>query len=148
MGVILGGIITSKLGGYNSPPAIKIQVVAGILATCCSIPIPFSDTFAVAGTLLWGVLFFGGFALPQVTGIMISSVTPDQKASANSIANLAYSLFGFMPAPIVYGFVAQWTDTSKENPEQPNQSRWAMGALLYSNVLTTCLLAYGVHMRL
>jgi len=60
--------------------------------------------------LFWGILFFGGFILPPVTGIMLNSVPDTQKASANSVANLTYNMLGYFPAPVIYGFVATFTE--------------------------------------
>lgn len=120
----------------------------GLLSVLCGLPIPFSLSFPVIGVLFWFVLFFGGFILPQVTGIMISSVEDDQKSSANSIANLGYSLFGYMPAPVIYGLIATWTNPDKEHPLLPSKSRWAMGALLYSTVITIGFLFYGIWSKL
>lgn len=78
-GVIVGGIITSSLGGYNTPKAMKLQCIMGVCAVICCLPAPWFHTnssFYYVGMLFWGILFFGGFILPPVTGIMISSV-PD-----------------------------------------------------------------------
>jgi len=99
------------------------------------------------GLLFWGLLFFGGFILPPVTGIMINSVPDSQKASANSIANLCYNLFGYLPAPVVYGFIATFTKTEGP-PGTPNKSRWAMGALLYSTIPTIACLLWGINRKL
>jgi MFS transporter, Spinster family, sphingosine-1-phosphate transporter len=63
-GVIIGGIVTSKLGGYNTPKAMKLQCLMGFLSVICGLPIPFTLSFPVVGTLFWFVLFFGGFILP------------------------------------------------------------------------------------
>lgn len=73
-GVIIGGIITSSFGGYNTPKAMKMQCVVGMGAVMCALPIPFFSDFYYIGMLFWCVLFCGGFILPPVTGIMISSV--------------------------------------------------------------------------
>ena len=40
-GVVVGGIVTSKLGGYNTKKAQKVQCVVSIIAAICAIPIPF-----------------------------------------------------------------------------------------------------------
>lgn len=76
-GVIVGGIITTSFGGYNNPKAMKMQCLMGMGAVICALPIPFFNEFYYVGVLFWGVLFFGGFVLPPVTGIMISSVDSD-----------------------------------------------------------------------
>ena len=59
------------------------------------------------------LLFSGGFILPQATGIMLSSVNEYQRTSANSLANLSYNLFGYAPAPFVYGLISQYTGGEK-----------------------------------
>lgn len=72
----------------------------------CAVPIPFFDEFMIPGALFWLVLFFGGAVLPPVTGIMLNSVNELQRTSANAVANLAYNLLGYLPAPSFYGMVA------------------------------------------
>ena len=141
-GVIVGGIITQSFGGYNTEKAMKMQCLMGACAVICALPIPFFDNFYYVGMLFWGVLFFGGFVLPPVTGIMIDSVKADQRASANSIANLTYNLLGYFPAAQVYGYIAGLTEKYNWN------SKWAMGALLYSTILTIGLLFTGINKKL
>lgn len=112
----------------------------GVCSVLCCLPIPFMDNFYYIGMLFWGLLFFGGFILPPVTGIMINSVGEYQKSSANSVANLCYNLFGYLPAPMLYGIIEQYTGGSK--------SRWAMGFLLYSTIFTISCLLYGINRKL
>ena len=122
----------------------------GVCAVLCCLPIPFfkdKSDFYYIGLLFWGVLFFGGFILPPVTGIMINSVPDDQKASANSIANLCYNLFGYLPGPLIYGFVATFTKT-KGPLGTVNKSRWAMGTLLYSTFFTISCLIWGITRKI
>ena len=136
-GVFVGGIMTSAYGGYNTPKAQKLQCIMGVLAVVCALPIPFMSGFYKVGMLFWGLLFFGGFILPPVTGIMISSVGDFQKSSANSVANLCYNLFGFLPAPQLYGMISTWTGG--------DTSRWPMGFLMYSTIFTITLLIIGIR---
>jgi len=84
----------------------------GLCAVASALPIPWfssKDDFYIVACLFWLLLFFGGFILPPVTGIMINSVGDYQKSSANSIANLWYNLFGYLPAPSIYGMIAAIT---------------------------------------
>jgi len=123
----------------------------GVCAVVCCLPVPFfkgKESFYYVGMLFWGILFFGGFILPPVTGIMINSVPDNQKASANSIANLCYNLFGYLPGPLIYGFVATFTNTVKPGEVGVNKSRWAMGTLLYSTIPTISCLLWGIHKKL
>jgi MFS family permease len=62
------------LGGYQSKKSTYVLNLSGILAAVCAIPIPLLDNFYTIAGLYWGLLFFGGFILPPMTGIMLSSV--------------------------------------------------------------------------
>mmetsp|Transcript_2678 Transcript_2678/g.4509 ORF Transcript_2678/g.4509 Transcript_2678/m.4509 type:complete len:153 (+) Transcript_2678:1409-1867(+) len=131
-GVIIGGIVITNLGGYNSKRSHYCLVCMGLGAVLVCLPAPFIDKVPLFGSLIWLLLFFGGFILPPLTGIMLNSVSENQKTSANSLANLAYNLFGYMPSPLFYGFVSTLAGGE--------ESRWAMGCLLYSTLITMVLL--------
>ena len=109
-GVIAGGIVMQKYGGYTHKSSQKILVIMGYVAIACAFPIPFLNNFFLISALFWGLLFCGGFILPPATGIMISSVGIFQRSQANSIANLLYNLFGYLPAPVLYGAISKATD--------------------------------------
>ena len=79
-GVICGGIVTTKLGGYNTMKSFKLIRIVGLCAVAVALPIPFLPTFPLVGSFFWLLLFFGGSILPSLTGIMISSVGDYQKA--------------------------------------------------------------------
>lgn len=50
--------------------------MVAFLATVVSLPVPFIDSFIVCTFMLWLILFFGGFILPILTGILLNSVGP------------------------------------------------------------------------
>ena len=116
VGVIVGGVVTSWIGGYQSPLAVPLCLISGTFAFLFGIPIPFVTNFPVFCTFLWIQLFFGSFLMPSLTGVMINSVSKRQKAVANSIAFFSYNLIGYIPAPFLYG---AFTKISK-SPERSN----------------------------
>ena len=59
---------------------------------------------------MWLALFFGGFSLPALTGILLNSVDENHRGVAQSIAMFTYNALGYMPAPMVYGFVSSFVD--------------------------------------
>mmetsp|Transcript_29990 Transcript_29990/g.45857 ORF Transcript_29990/g.45857 Transcript_29990/m.45857 type:complete len:167 (+) Transcript_29990:1500-2000(+) len=136
-GVIVGGIITSKFGGYNTVSSQKFQCYMGVCAMLSCLPCPFISEIKYFGTCIWLLLFFGGIMLPPVTGIMLNSVEDNQKTSANSLANMSYNMVGYMPAPFFYGFISLWTGGPS--------SRWPMGFLLYSSIFTMLLLVVALR---
>lgn len=74
------------------------------------------------------MLFLGGFILPILTGILLTIVEPSERTIANSIANLSYNLFGYLPAPFVYGLVCSLTGGIK--------SRYGMGVLMFATIFS------------
>ena len=75
IGVIIGGIVTSYVGGYNSPKAFKICVGVGAAGLCVALPIPLATTKPLAFLLVWLLLCLGSFLVPTLTGIMLNSVS-------------------------------------------------------------------------
>ena len=109
LGVIIGGKVVSLLGGYNSRKALVVILLMSFLASSCSIPIGYLHEphhYVHVTILLWLLLFGGGFILPCATGIMLNTVKEELRTSANSIANIWCNLLGFLPAPYVYGLIA------------------------------------------
>lgn len=127
------------MGGYNTYKAHRLMQIVGVMAVICALPIPFVN-FAHFAYLIWFVLFFGGFLLPQVTGIMLNTVDESKRASANSVATLCYNLFGYLPAPSFYGMVSAIAG----NP----LSRVPMGAILYSTLVSISFAIVGINMKL
>lgn len=132
LGVIVGGNVTTFLGGYNSKTALQLCLIASLLCLGSAVPTPFVNNFPVFVCLLWFLLFFGGAILPCMTGIMLSTVDKQYKTIANSIANLSYNLIGYLPAPTIYGLI--------HDAGEGGNSRWAMGVLMFSPIISiTCL---------
>ena len=143
-GVIVGGKIVSLLGGYNSRKSLIVILLVSFLASCCSIPIGYihnPDHYVVVVVLLWLLLFGGGFILPCATGIMLNTVAEELRTTANSIANIWCNLLGFLPAPYIYGLIADTgietseTDDTEGEPAGDNK-KVAMRYLLYMPLLS------------
>ena len=109
IGVLLGGYVLDRFGGYAGPHALNICLTFGSLASLSAIPIPFFNNFKVVVGLLWFLLLFGGALMPAVIGIMISSIPKYLRAFGNSNAQLIQNLLGYFPSPFVYGLVCNIT---------------------------------------
>jgi MFS family permease len=108
-GVIIGGITFSHLGGYNAPRSFTYACFHLFMGVFVAAPIPFADNKWVVYVLVWFLLFVGAFVLPTLTGIMLNSIPQKHKTTANSLATLGYNLFGYLPAPFIYGYVSSST---------------------------------------
>jgi hypothetical protein len=137
LGVLAGGAIIHHFGGYESPHALKITCLSSLGALLSAIPVPFLDNFYLFQSLLWLLLFFGGFIVPIVTGIILVSVKPNERTVANSLANLSYNLLGYLPAPFLYGFV--------EGLSGHNQSRYGITLLMFATVPAFGLLLFCTY---
>lgn len=108
LGVIVGGNITTYLGGYTTKKSIKQTLLFATCSMLSSIPIPLwvEGQFWGFIVFLWLLMFFGGAILPSLTGIMLNTVKPRQQTVANSMAYLIFNCVGYLPAPVVYGLIA------------------------------------------
>lgn len=109
IGVLMGGTILDRCGGYTGPHALNICLIFGTLASISGIPIPFFSDFKIVVCLLWCLLLFGGALMPSLTGIMISSIPKYLRSFGSSNAQLIQNLLGYFPSPFVYGLVCNIT---------------------------------------
>jgi hypothetical protein len=65
-----------------------------------------------------------------------------ERSTANAIANFVYNGFGYLPAPYLYGIVAE--QTKKLDKHGNNISRYGMVMLLYSSIIGVMSLAIAI----
>lgn len=108
LGVIFGGFISGKIGGYNDPRCMRVTAAVSVFAVIASAPAGFipASIFVLQVVLLWCLLFAGGFIMPNITGMMLNTVEEHLKTSANALANMCFNVFGFLPSPYIYGAIA------------------------------------------
>ncbi len=107
-GVIVGGTISDKYGGYkgkNVIKAIKMCIAFGLVSFVFAFPMGFLFQFIYLSVLLWTFLFFGAAIIPIGTGIMISAVPKDCQATSSSISQLIFNLFGYFFSPMITGYI-------------------------------------------
>jgi predicted MFS family arabinose efflux permease len=112
LGVLFGGILIQRMGGYTDPKALDSCYYISILALLSGIFIPFLNNITLFVILIWLLLFFGGSIVPGLTGILINSASNKMKEVSNSITHLCYNLLGYLPSPVLYGLVCKYTGGS------------------------------------
>ena len=105
LGLLLGGWACSFIGGYESKHSILLCFLFAFCAAPFSILVPYANTLLTFSIFLWLVLFFGAAIFPTLTGIILSSLPPELRGLGNSINNFFGNLFGYLPAPYVYGLI-------------------------------------------
>ena len=109
VGAIMGGIVTTKLGGYTTRGAfIQVLIIYMILLAAC-IPISFVKEYYFFGICLWFIVFVFGYTEPILIGIMLNMVSPPERSTAISVTTFLMMSFGLLPAPYVYGTIYEGT---------------------------------------
>lgn len=106
-GVICGGILFDRCGGYNSYKSLHVLQLAGLGAWTTGVLAASMSNFYAFVVFMFFQLFFGGMVMPAATGIMLNQVPQNMRTVCNSVANMCYNMFGYVPAPYVYGFMYQ-----------------------------------------
>jgi len=90
--------IGTKLETKDKIKKRKWQLIAcfilGVFAMSCSLPTYLSDNYGVTIAGVWGVLFFGGAALPMVSTILIKSVKPSLRSKASGLYAISNMVLG------------------------------------------------------
>ena len=107
IGVIIGGTLVTKFGGYTSRKSLTLIITFGVGTLFVALPTPYTDNYKVLFGLIWGLLFFGGSILVGMIGIMLNTVEADQKTMAYSIANFIFNILGFIPSPYITGLLIE-----------------------------------------
>jgi MFS family permease len=134
LGVIMGGAVVHMAGGYTHPDSLRILTWVSLIGTCLAMPLPLVDSYKAYLVLFWLCLFLGGFIMPGLTGIMIHAAPKRYRAIGNSIAFFSYNLLGYVPGPMVYGFISKHTGPT---------SRIGMMVLVYALIVAFFLLWFS-----
>lgn len=126
-GSIIGGVSTTKLGGYTSNGAFLLTIGVYCLLLVACLPISFVNSVYIFGSCLWLVVFVFGFVEPILTGIMLNMVSPPERSTAISVTIFLQMIFGLLPAPYVYGLI--YSATRSTNP------RYAMRFISFTTVI-------------
>jgi len=70
IGIILGGWIVQRFGGYQSKHSITFVFGFACISTAISFFITRIDTLGAFAPLLWLFFFFGGGLVPNLVGII------------------------------------------------------------------------------
>ena len=103
-GIILGGIISGKLGGYDTEKAIYIPIIASFFVSILANIAPLWTKIYIFLPIFWAYLFFGSVIIPVARGIVLVSIDKKYGGPANSVSTLIYNIVGRLPGPNLYAF--------------------------------------------
>ena len=103
-GIILGGILSGKVGGYDTEKAIYIPLVTSFFVCIIANIAPLTTNLFIFIPFFWIYLFLGSVLLPVTSGIILVSVDKKYAGSANAVSALIYNVLGRLPGPNLYAF--------------------------------------------
>jgi len=71
LGIIIGGLIVQKAGGYESKHSIMFVFIFSLISTAIGIFITQFNDLLSFSIMLWLFLFFGGGLVPNLVGKLI-----------------------------------------------------------------------------
>ena len=102
LGMVIGGIILSKVGGYESEKAIYIPLISSLIVTIFANLAPLSTNAYLFVPLFWIYLFAGSTIIPSANGVSLVSVDKKFAGAASSLSILIYNVLGRFPGPNIY----------------------------------------------
>ena len=109
-GIILGGILSGKVGGYDTEKAIYIPLITSFFVCIIANIVPLTSNLFIFLPFFWIYLFLGSVLLPVANGIILVSVDKKYAGSANSVSTLIYNILGRLPGPNLYAFFKSQID--------------------------------------
>ena len=104
-GMVFGGIICSKLGGYINRKSMTFVLISMAVASAVSMCIAchnINGLFVAAG---WIYLFGIGAVVPPISGIIISCLEQNLRGDGFSICNCFNNLIGSFPSSYVFSLL-------------------------------------------
>ena len=141
IGVLVGGAIINKIGGYETKHSSIFCFICCCLSVSFIIPIPFFDNLIWFTIFGWLALFFGGALMAPLTGIIITSIPKYLAGSANSFTIFFSNLLGYLPAPVVYGLIEERFE------EKNGDKRIAMKCCLWYSLVSIIFLGIATIFR-
>ena len=105
LGILTGGFIIQKLGGYKSISALKMTFIDCIILILLAASVLFIDNKYVFFVIMWLYLFFGAMIDPCISGLIVSSLPMNVKGLGYTI-NIIYSnTLGTSLSPTIFGII-------------------------------------------
>lgn len=134
VGLVFGGLVTSKLGGYGKKKAMFFLIILIIIASFVSEATALIEQKYIYIILTWFFLFFICATIPPESGIIISSLENNLRGDGFALCNCILNLIGNFPAAYVFSILS---DLFKNNfdKNEIDSLRYALGISLGYNFI-------------
>ena len=150
IGMVCGGIISSKLGGYIKKSSMVFVIICMGIAAGISMLIAISRSSILFVLTGWTYLFAIGGVIPPISGIIISCLDNNLRGDGFSFTNLLTNLLGNFPSSYIYSILVDAfspkSDKGKKEEEQTTDKfRYAwMIAMAYNFVGLLFVIIAGI----
>ena len=149
LGMVFGGIVCSKLGGYVKLASMKFVIISMLLASVISCLIACHENMVLFIITALFYLFFIGASVPPESGIIISSLDNNLRGDGFSLCNCLLNLVGSFPSSYAYALICKiYTHYYPDEPgkeESPDKYRYAwMISMLYNFIGFLFILLSGI----
>ena len=114
-GMVFGGIICSKFGGYVKRKSMTFVIISMAIASIISMAIACHEIAVLFVITGWTYLFGIGAVIPPISGIIISCLDKNLRGDGFSICNLFNNLIGSFPSSYVFSLLV---DGFEKEPEE------------------------------
>ena len=110
LGLLVGGILGQKVGGYDTEKAIYIPLISSLCVCVLANIVVLTKNCIVFAVFFWLYLFFGSIIIPVANGIVLCSVDKQYSGSASSVTTLTYNILGKFIGPSYYSWFKALVD--------------------------------------
>ena len=130
VGMIFGGLVCSKLGGYNKRRAMIFIIILLMAAAILSSLITLGDNTIVFIIFSWSYLFFLCAAVPPESGIIIASLENNLRGDGFALSNSLLNLLGSFPPSYIFGALSDFFKNKISEEEANNYSHYVYSWML------------------
>ena len=114
IGGLIGGILTKKVGGYESKKSILIFLISEIITVINIFFLSFTSNFYIYNINLLIFFFFISASSPIILGYIIITIPKQIKGIGIGLDMIVSTFLGKIPGPIIYGALED--KYSEKNP--------------------------------
>jgi MFS family permease len=130
LGVVVGGILIDKIGGYNgvvgAQKTTRICAAFAVLATGSALLAATMTSFLAVLMMVWLVLFFGGAIVPGATGLVLSSVPSKLRVVSSGFSIFVFNICGYMAGTMVPAMYMEWLVSEGTPYKEAVHSGWIL----------------------
>ncbi|MCQ2818342.1 MAG: MFS transporter [archaeon] len=109
VGSTIGGKLTKSVGGYENKKSFLVILVCDLLVGGFILPMALANNWILFSINFYGYMVFASAVLPNLNGLLLTSVPAPIKGKATTFAALMQTAFGGFLAPYAFGTISAYS---------------------------------------